>query len=139
MENLKIKAVSGQDLDAISALARDGIVLKNAIEFDGNVFFFLLNRFRWEGLLDKAKPECQRIHSSIYFKNVISASYNGAFARHPSSKLLSLMAIHSDLDKGVTLVFSNNSIISLEVSKIEVYLDDMYEGWPAELVPSHPV
>lgn len=139
MEKLKIKAVSCSDLDMISAITQDSIILKNSIKFDGSMFSCLINRFCWEGLDNLEEKRMYRIHSALYFSGIKSVNYNKKFKEHENSKLLSLLTIHSDFTDNITIVFSDNSIIALKVSKIEVYLKDLYDHWPTDALPAHSI
>lgn len=139
MEKLKLKASSGSELDMISALAQNGLVLKSSIEFKDNVFYFLLNRFCWELSVDKKEDKSYRIHSAIYFQNVKNVAYNFEFQNHNKDEFLSLMTIHSDFANQINIVFANNAIISLTISSVEVFLKDLHDHWVTESVPNHDI
>lgn len=141
VDNLKLKATTGSELDMISALLQDGIVLKNTIEFDAEskLFFFLVDRFCWETVADKNENKNYRIHSGVYFHGVSNVKHNKEFTEHKTSKLLSLMTIHSNFVDEINIIFSNNAIISLTTNEINVYLKDLFEPWPAGRIPRHNV
>jgi hypothetical protein len=136
---LKLRAEDAEDLAVISACLQDALVPVRDFAYvtEDRTFLFVANRFRWEGGVRSAPGEAgfERILCGITFSEVTAVSYSG-FRRSADGRILSLLAIRAE-NGAVTLEFSGNAAIRLEVARILCHAKDIGEPWPTPWRPLH--
>ncbi|PPR78720.1 MAG: hypothetical protein CFH01_00829 [Alphaproteobacteria bacterium MarineAlpha2_Bin1] len=136
-EQKNILAIDFFDLDIISSMVQDSIILKSNMKFlkKQRSFIVLANRFKWE---ERDKQE--RIYSIIRFQGVLSVKTK-SFSKEKENLPLELLAINYQTDGEhlihIYLHFSGGAIIDLEVECVECILKDLSESWKTKTVPNH--
>jgi hypothetical protein len=134
---LKLRAQDTDDLSVISAQMQDALIRAGDIKYDGKRRQFALaaNRFAWD-----AKPQTERRRSGLHFENVTRAQRKGFQSTSPDS-ILSLLSVsfqETNTPSGtVTLVFSANHTVLLDVEYLDCALRDLGPAWRSENTPSH--
>jgi len=134
---LHLVAADEGDLQIISAQMQDAVMLRADLRFEAKRRRFALaaNRFAWDALPDK-----QRRRTALRFDDVESVQAMGLDAV-AGDAVLSLLAISfvksEELAGTITLSFSNTISIRLNVSCINVALDDLGGAWATAQVPDH--
>ncbi len=132
-----ILAIDFLDLDIISSMIQDCIVLRENITYlsKQRAFILLVNRFKWE-----EKDKCHRIYSIIRFQGVLRVKTKNLIM-HNENLPLELLAInYHTTESGVMhifLNFSGGAIIDLEVECVECVLKDLSEPWKTNIIPDH--
>ena len=119
----KIIAQSRKDLQFISACCSEGIVKLSEIKFLPKNKIFLLSI---ERLSKEKNTERQKINSIIKF-DYIDSSRSKNINRDEKDVSLQLLAINlfkRENNYEITLLFSNNRIITLSAEIVEVTLED---------------
>ena len=157
-EPLKLRAVDADDLAVIGACLQDALVPVQDMCFlpDERRFVLVANRFRWENLSGSAPDRpaegastpnagqssgvYERVHCGVTFEHVNRVQTLGftAGAADDQGRLLEILAIMAE-DNELTLVFSGNAALRMEVDGIDAYVQDMGEPWPTVWRPRHPV
>ncbi len=143
MSKLKLIALDEEDLAVVSSHLQDAVVRVEDIAYlpARKRFAAVLNRFDWETASENGGSEFRRRRAGLRFDRVLNAKLKNI---RPSSsdRVLSLLAVHfepGDPPSGsVTLTFSGDSSILLEVECIEVELADLGPSWPTRVKPKHP-
>ncbi len=139
MDQLKLVALDVDDLAVISAHLQDAVVLAGDLAWwpRERRFAVALRRFDWQA----PESEPRRRLSALHFDRVTAVRRRG-FAPG-SDNVLNLLAVTfepGDMPSGiVTLVFSGNSAIRLDVECIEAQFRDMGPIWEAIGRPTHDV
>ncbi|WP_114393646.1 DUF2948 family protein [Oleisolibacter albus] len=145
---LKLRAGDAEDLKVVSAMVQDAIVPICDIAFlaEEQSFIVIANRFRWEcadradgisagGPTPDADCSFERTNCALRFHGVSRASYRNLDLRD-RTQMLNLLAVEAG-EGGVLLHFSGGHGIRLEVSGLDVRLEDIGEPWPTGLKPCH--
>jgi hypothetical protein len=138
---LKLAALDADDLETISAHLQDATVTVGDMAFlpHERRFAMVVNRFDWLAA-NNARPEYRRRRSGVQFHRVLRAATHG-FSPADHGRVLNLLAItfeESEAPSGViTLVFSADAAIRLEVECIEAAVSDLGPVWEAKSVPTH--
>lgn len=138
MPDLKLIALDAEDLSILSAHLQDSVLRVGDIAYQpaDKRFALIANRFDWAEAHDK-----QRRRTGVRFERVLSVKRSGI---DPSAKeaTLSLLAITFEPAEppagAITLVFSGEAAIRLDVECIEAELRDLGAAWAAAKVPKHP-
>ena len=146
MNELKLVALDGDDIEIISAHLQDALVRAGELLWQPRErrFVMALNRFGWMNAVEIAgKSELQdyrRCRTALRFERVISCKYRD-LDRTNKEATLNLLAVEfaeRDSPAGiVTLTFSGGSAIRLEVECLEAELADLGEIFAAEACPDH--
>lgn len=139
MDLLKLVALDEEDLAVISAHLQDAVVKMEDIAFlpKERRFALCLRRFDWEAELDD--PPRRRL-TGLHFECVQAVQVRNL---DPARRdiVLNLLAVLFDPIEGpsgsVTLVFSDDRAVRLEVECIEAQMRDMGPVWEAECRPEH--
>jgi DUF2948 family protein len=137
--DLKLVVLDVDDLAIVSAHLQDAVAKVADMAYLPNEkrFAMLLNRFDWT---TASNPEPIRKRSGIHFERVLGAKMRGIDLSKRDA-VFNLLAV--DFDEGtapagaVTLHFSGDSAIRLEVECLEAALSDLGPQWPAQKCPSH--
>jgi hypothetical protein len=138
-DKLKLTALDADDLGVISAAVQDSLVaVRDCAFFAGEKrFVLLLNRFRWEADAT-VETAYWRTHSALVF-NEVSAVHHHKIPLKEPDRMLELLAIGSEKAGSVTLRFSADRAIRLEIGRLACHLGDVGEPWPTPWKPAHPV
>ena len=144
MTQLKLIAFDEDDLAIVSAHLQDAVmrVADMAYMPSQKRFAAILNRFDWERVAKEAEDaDFQRRRTALRFDRVLRAQIKNV---KPSAdtRVLSLLAIQFeavDPPGGlITLTFSGDAAIQLQVECIEAELRDLGLEWPTHSKPQHP-
>jgi hypothetical protein len=160
---LRLIARDGEDLRVISALVQDAVLTGSDLRFDARRrrFSLLLNRFRWEDR-DRAAARgdgYERVRAVLDFGDVLSARHQGLEVPDAGTAFALLAvtwtpaateAAHAEpavapgVPAGpgrVTLVFSGDGAIALDVECLEVQLCDVTRPYvaPSRRAPDHAI
>ena len=121
----KIIAQSPQDLQVISACCEGGKIKIDDIKYlpKNKIFLFLIDRIARE----KENPK-EKVKSIVKFE-YIEESKSKNIDREKVETLLELVAISlfkNNKNYEITLLFSNNGIITLSAEIVEAVLEDQY-------------
>lgn len=144
MTPLKLIAFDEEDLAVLSSQLQDAVLRVGDMAYlpSQRRFAVLLNRFDWESAAEQQPAGAfKRCRSALRFERVL-----GAQLKHvkPAAKdrVLSLLAVSfepGDAPGGyVTLVFSGDASIRLQVECIEAELKDLGPSWKTRTRPQHP-
>ncbi len=139
---LKFVVLDEEDLEVVSAHVQDAVVKVADVIWRPQEKRLVvgLNRFDWEGA-QEISPEYRRRRSALRFERVQSCKCK---AVNPAGKdaVLNLLAVEfseTDAPAGVvTLTFSGNAALRLEVECLEAELADLGPTWTTDGCPAHP-
>jgi Protein of unknown function (DUF2948) len=132
---LKLIALDSDDLSIISAHMQDAVakVADMAYLRQEKRFAMLIDRFDWISAVGEGTPLRRR--TGVHFDRVQNARVRG-FELREKDKQLNLLAVEfveKDAPAGaVTLFFSGDAAIQLEVECLEAAISDLGPAWPAE-------
>jgi hypothetical protein len=139
MDRLKLLAFDAEDLAVISAHLQDAVVKLADMTFlprEGR-FALVANRFDWESA---ATGEKRRRRTGLHFDRVRGAK-RLHIAGSDADTVLNLLAVtfeETDAPGGaVTLVFSDDRAVRLEVECLEAAMSDLGPMWSTEHRPEH--
>ncbi len=139
MDLLKLVALDEEDLAVISAHLQDAAVKMEDIAFlpKDKRFALCVRRFDWEAAPDD--PPRRRL-TGIHFDCVKSVKARNIDPKR-KDVVLNLLAVTFEPDSqpsgAVTLIFSEDRAVRLEVECIEAQMRDMGPVWEAEGRPEH--
>jgi hypothetical protein len=136
---LKLVALDSEDLAVVSAHLQDAIAKVGDIAYlpREKRFAMVLNRFDWTGSEGNSPV---RRRAGIHFERVLAARTRGIdlAARDAIVNLLAVEFEEKESPSGiVTLLFSGDAAIKLEVECLEAALSDLGPQWPARKRPRH--
>lgn len=136
---LKLMALDTDDLAIVSAHLQDAVakVADMAYLPGEKRFAMVLNRFDWT---TAEQPTPARCRAGFHFERVLAAKTRG-IDLGTSDMVLNLLAVEFEEKAApsgvVTMYFSGDSAIQLEVECIEAALADLGPQWPAQKCPHH--
>jgi len=141
MEQLKFIALDGEDLEVVSAHLQDAVVKVSDVLWrpQEKRLVLALNRFDWEAA-QADRPEYRRRRAALRFERVMSCKCRNV---NPAGKdgVLNLLAVEytpTDAPAGVvTLIFSGDAALRLEVECLEAELADLGPAWTTTTRPIH--
>jgi hypothetical protein len=141
MDQVKFVALDGEDLEVVSAHLQDAVVKVSDVLWRPaeKRLVVALNRFDWEGA-QSARPEYRRRRAALRFERVSSCK-----CRHVNQAakdgVLNLLAVEfspTDSPAGViTLIFSGDAALRLDVECLEAELADLGPTWSTSICPMH--
>lgn len=139
---LKFIALDGEDLEVVSTHLQDAVVKSSEVLWrpQEHRFVMALNRFDWESAVQPGQPEYRRRRAALRFERVQSCKSRGL---DPSAKdaVLNLLSVEfspTDAPAGlVTLTFSGEAVIRLDVECLEAELADLGPTWTTATCPAH--
>ncbi|KAA2235677.1 DUF2948 family protein [Salinarimonas soli] len=139
MELLKLIALDDEDLAVVSAHMQDAVVRLEDIAFlpGEHRFALVARRFDWEGA--NGEPPRRRL-TGLHFDRVLRARCRGIdpARRDETLNLLAIAFEEMETPSGlVTLHFSDDRAVQLEVECIEAGMKDLGPVWEAEGRPDH--
>ncbi len=154
---VKLRAHDPEDMRVVAAWLQDALVALGEVAYlkREKRFIMVANRFKWErtvgGALPKApeplaagdarfvddagEPPFQRVNCGVCFDRVRGVHTRGLDLKN-KDHILNLLTIESE-PRRITLQFSGNAVIRLDVSAIACHLEDLGEPWPTRWRPSH--
>ncbi len=139
---LKLFALDKDDLEVVSTHLQDSVVTVADIHWRPNEqrLLMLLNRFDWEEA-QCASPQYHRRRTALRFDRVKSCQCRNIKCKDKST-VLNLLAIDFAEETApagvVTLTFSGDMALRLEVECLEAELADLGPVWETTLRPVHP-
>ena len=141
MEPLKLAALDGEDLDVVSTHVQDSVVTVGDILWRPaeRRLVVVVNRFDWEAA-KCGDGQYRRRRAALRFDRV-----NGLKARNiacgDKDVVLNLLAVEftaTDAPAGcVTLIFSGDKALRLDVECLEAELADLGPVWATTICPAH--
>ena len=132
---LSLLARDVQDLAVISSMLQDAIVpVVDMVYLEREQSFILaLNRFCWETPTDEAADK--RVNAGLRFDRVQRVQFRKIDREHRERFAVLLSVAY---DSGVvTMQFSGDGAVRLEVSELLCALSDFDEAWPTIWRPEH--
>jgi hypothetical protein len=139
MDLLKLVALDEEDLSVLSAHLQDAIVRVEDLVYLPRERRFALaaRRFDWEAAPDD--PPRRRL-TGLHFERVTAVRTRGV-DRTRTDQMLNLLAVTfhpSDAPSGVvTLLFSEEAAVQLDVECVEAQMRDLGPVWEVESRPTH--
>jgi hypothetical protein len=143
MDGLKFIALDADDLAVVSTHLQDAVVkVADVVWMPRDKRLVIgLNRFDWEATLEP-DPQYRRRRSALRFDRVLNCKCRQVTSGD-KDVVLNLLAVEfeeTDAPGGVvTLVFSGNAALRLEVECLEVELADLGAVWTTTTCPGHPI
>jgi len=146
MPLLKLLALDQEDLQVVSSHLQDAVLRAGDMAYlpSQKRFAAILNRFDWESAAATAAKDAkdyERRRTALRFERVLAAKHKGLKPEQPD-RVLSLLAIQFDAGDApsgtVTLTFSGDVTIRLEVECVEAELRDLGPSWATQKKPEHP-
>lgn len=136
---LKLVVLDADDLATVSAHLQDAVAKIGDMAYlpQEKRFAMLLNRLDWT---TAGQPEPMRKRAGFHFERVLAAKMRGIdiSKRDDVLNLLAVEFQEGEAPSGaVTLHFSGNGAIRLEVECLEGALSDLGPQWPAHQCPKH--
>lgn len=137
--DLKLLALDTDDLAIVSAHLQDAVakVADMAYLPGEKRFAMVLNRFDWTSA---GQPKPARRRAGFHFERVLAAKTRGIDLA-AGDTVLNLLAVEFEEKAApsgvVTMFFSGDNAIQLEVECIEAALADLGPQWPAHHCPHH--
>ena len=143
MNPLKLIALDKDDIEIVSAHLQDAVVkVGDIVWLPAEKRLVLgLNRFDWEAC-GEVSPCYQRRRTALRFERVLALRCRNV---SPAAKdaVLNLLAVEyaeNDAPSGtVTLIFSGDAALRLEVECLECELADLGPTWTAAARPAHAI
>lgn len=163
---LKLRARDAEDLKVFAAMLQDALVRPADITYLARErrFVMVVNRFRWERpdtdpsaspaapdgdddgvqgdrqedarFADAGpRPLYDRVNAGVCFDRVKRVRTRNLDPRR-KDQLLSLLTLHV-VPGAVTLVFSDDALIRLDLAGVACHMEDLGEPWPTPWRPFH--
>lgn len=139
---LRLIAEDASDLEVISSAVQDAVLKAENIKFDRKRRRLTLevNRFQWEEASGKRGPQA-RVRSILAFDSVLSVKTRAVSKADPDMvyALLSLSFDPANEPPGgkISILFSGDGELALEVETIDVTLLDSSYEWATRHRPDH--
>ena len=142
-DTLLLRCKNEQDLKVFSSLLQDALI--NSMDFHffkkEKNFLFVANRFCWENVFPKSMEKTfKRVLCGVNIQNVISVKHKNLLFKNDNQTALfyNLLTVEYYGEKNeIALVFSQNAILKLKVSKLDIFFKDMQESYPTKKIPDH--
>lgn len=145
MTPLKLIALDAEDLAVISAHVQDAVLKVAEIQYlpRERRLLVTMNRFNWETAENGGRgSDYERRRSILHFDQVTRVRHKNIKADLPDT-VLNLLAVEfteKDAPSGmVTLVFSGDGAVQLDVECIEARLADIGGAWETRKRPTHDI
>jgi hypothetical protein len=153
---LKLRARDLEDMAVIASVLQDALVPLRDVTFlkREKRFVMVVNRFRWEEKKSERAaaraapsggdarfedepdaPVFERVNCGVCFDRVRGVQVRG-LDLGDRTHILNLLTIQAE-PRWITLVFSDDAAIRLEVAGIVCHVEDLGEPWPTRWHPSH--
>jgi hypothetical protein len=143
MELLKLVALDTDDLEVVSAHLQDAAVCVGDVRWRPaeKRLVIGLARFDWEGA-QTGQPDYQRRSAALRFERVNSFKCRGVKCGDKTAMLSLLAVVYDETDGAggvITLTFSGDAALRLEVECLECELADLGPIWTTTCCPAHDV
>jgi len=141
MDLLKLIALDKDDVEVISTHLQDAVLKIGDIVWRPAEHRLVvgLNRFDWEAAADAA-PSFRRRRTALRFDRVLAVKCRNISREDPDA-VLNLLAVEFSQPEPpagfITLVFSGDAALRLEVECLEAELADLGPTWAAGTCPNH--
>lgn len=143
---LKLVALDADDLSVLSAHLQDAVLKVSEMAYlpAEKRFALVANRFVWEAesALRARAGQHERRRTGVQVTRVHKAATRG-LDRHDGETVLSLLALTFEAGEApagvVTLAFSGDVTVRLEVECCEVAMADLGGAWQTPHRPAHPL
>lgn len=141
-KNLKLNAISVEDLRVISAHLQDSITqVKDIVHLKKNrIFLIQFNRFMWEDVEKGIFRKNKRVQSILKFDNVLKVHSKNLNQKN-KDRFLDFLAIEtlllSDKSYEIKLNFAGDILVKLNAEVIECFLEDLGEPWITKNKPKN--
>jgi len=137
---LKLMVLDEEDLAVVSAHMQDAVVRLEDVAFlpGEHRFALVARRFDWESRPGEAP---RRRLAGLHFERVLRARCRGIdpSRRDDTLNLLAIAFEETETPSGVvTLLFSDDRAVQLEVECLEAGMKDLGPVWEADTRPEHP-
>ncbi len=155
---LKLRARDAEDMAVVSACLQDALVPLSDVAYlkPEKRFVMVATRFKWESAGNSEEllpagmavpdsdarfednggtPAFERVNCGVCFDRVRAVRFRGLDLRH-RDHILNLLAIETE-PRRITLLFSGEAVIRLDVGSIICHLEDLGEAWPTRWQPAH--
>ncbi|MBX3514746.1 MAG: DUF2948 family protein [Xanthobacteraceae bacterium] len=137
---LKLAAMEREDLAIVSAHLQDAVAKVGEMAYlpAEKRFAMVVNRFDWIAASEQAKSVRRR--AGLHFERVLSARTRNLDLKDEKAvvNLLAVEFAEKDAPSGtITLYFSGDAAIQLEVECIEMAMRDLGPEWAAKKRPQH--
>lgn len=137
---LKLAAMEREDLAIVSAHLQDAVAKVGEMAYlpAEKRFAMVVNRFDWIAASEQAKSVRRR--AGLHFERVLSARSRNLDLKDEKAvvNLLAVEFAEKDAPSGtITLYFSGDAAIQLEVECIEMAMRDLGPEWAAKKRPQH--
>jgi len=142
MDPMKLVALEQDDIEIVSTHVQDAVVKVADILWrpTEHRLVVALNRFDWESA-NGAEPQYRRRRSALRFDRVLACKCRNVSPKDKNA-ILNLLAVEfaeTDAPAGVvTLFFSGDAALRLEVECLECELVDLGPTWTTVQCPAHP-
>jgi len=144
MNPLKLIAFDEEDLAVVSSHLQDAVLRVADMAYlpSQRRFAVVLNRFNWEKAGGEG-PDAgfERCRTALRFERVLGAQLQN-LRPAVGERVLSLLSVSFEAGETpsgyVTLTFSGDASIRLQVECIEAELKDLGPAWKARSQPQHP-
>jgi hypothetical protein len=142
MEPMKLVALDRDDVEIVSTHVQDAVVKVADIHWRPaeRRMVVALNRFDWESA-NGAEPQYRRHRSALRFDRVVACKCRNVSPKDKNAvlNLLAVEYVETDAPGGVvTLFFSGDAALRLEVECLECELVDLGPTWTTVQCPAHP-
>ena len=141
MDQLKFIVLDGEDLAVVSAHLQDAVLKVSDVLWrpQEKRLILALNRFDWESA-QADRPEYRRRRAALRFERVLSCKCKHV-QQQGKDAVLNLLAVEfapGEAPSGVvTLTFSGDAALRLEVECLEAELADLGPAWTTTCCPAH--
>ena len=140
MNSLKLVALDRDDLEVVSAHLQDAMIKTTDIHWRPSEQRLVIGlcRFDWEAAHAEV-PEYRRRYAALRFERALSCkALKVDTTKDTDLNLLSVAFAESDAPSGVvTLTFSGDGVLRLEVECLEAELADLGAAWATVACPDH--
>ena len=140
---LSLRCEKDQDIKVISSLLQDSLVSNADIFFERKekTFAFIANRFCWERVSSKNSDfSYYRVLSGVNIQNVNSVKQKNLIQKKNNETALFYNLLTIEYDNAfneITLVFSQEISVKLNISQLNIFIRDLDEPYPTQQIPDH--
>ena len=141
---LKLICKNQEDIKVISAYLQDSIVTVRDIVFlkKNRSFIIIVNRFMWEDAEKGIFRKNRRIRCAVRFQDVISVKSKKINQKNKNKSLefltIKCTSFLNDTFE-INIFFAGDSMITIVVEAIEVFMNDFGQSWHVKYAPKHKI
>jgi hypothetical protein len=145
--SLKVLARDEDDLATIAALLQDAIIPVTDMTYlpDEQTLAMVVNRFRWEQLAQREATLptdedgnllYERINCGVRIMGVTAVKTRG-FNQRDKNTILNMLTLTQPAADTIAMTFAGEAALALTVRELQVFCEDLGEGWPTTRIPQH--